>query len=177
MQGGVPNWESSWRLHPRIALPLAHLSQILLHPHTSQQQQTRFDGLPVLTGFFSFHWQANALFKEGKLELALSELQQALETIQSDSGMEVSAQVLSALYTNKGAILQKLDRLEEADQALEHAIEHSPTSLQLQHNRGVLLRNMSNVKAATVAFQAAVDLDNNFQPSLQVETCLFATCV
>jgi len=122
--------------------------------------------------------KANTLFKEGRLEEALAELQQALAHIQNDGGTEVSKEVLCALYTNQGAILQKLNRLQEADEALKQAILQNPSSLQLQHNRGVLNRNLSNLEGAKEAFQAALALDDTFKPSLQgiMETYCASEC-
>lgn len=78
--------------------------------------------------------EANAAFGSGDYDGALERYEEAIALAAG------KAQALSILYANKGAVLQRMMRLDESITALTKSLEFNPKHTEALFNKGVALK-------------------------------------
>ncbi|MCZ7380210.1 MAG: tetratricopeptide repeat protein [Candidatus Methanoperedens sp.] len=96
--------------------------------------------------------RGNDLYYKGKYELAFKAFEKAIELKPDDA----------EAWSNKGAALGKLKRLEEALKAHEKAIELKPDYAVAWYNKGVALGELKRLEEALKAFEKAIELKPDY---------------
>lgn len=80
-----------------------------------------------------------------------------------------------ALYTNCGAALERLGRVEEAIAAYDNALSSKPDHVEALHNRGVALKACKRSEDALASFEDALKHNGDFYPSVRGKTDILMT--
>ena len=80
--------------------------------------------------------EANNAFGAGKYEEALAHYNEAIEAAAGNSN------ALSILHANKGAVLQRMGRVEDSIKSLEASLENNPEHTEALYNKGVALKTL-----------------------------------
>ena len=87
--------------------------------------------------------EANEAFGAGNYDVALQHYDEAIELAGGKAG------ALSILYANKGAVLQRMKRLDDSITALTKSLEYNPKHTEALYNKGVALKSKGMYVFAT----------------------------
>jgi tetratricopeptide (TPR) repeat protein len=112
--------------------------------------------------------ESNELFSAGKMEEALAKLNGAVDLLKEATNPPNA--VVATVYSNQGAVLQKLGRFEEAETALKLALEKNADSSNLHNTYGATLHSQGKKEQALVSFKRSLELQPGF--ILPIKGCM-----
>jgi tetratricopeptide (TPR) repeat protein len=111
---------------------------------------------------------SNELFAAGKMEEALAKLTGAADLLKNAT--DPPAAVVATVYSNQGAVLQKLGRFDEAEAALVVALGKNANSSNLHNTYGAVLHSQDKKEQALASFTKALELQPGFL--LPIKGCM-----